>query len=172
MKRHAPTPDENVGADEFAQSTAQLALVLDLANQAFARHRPAGLTVDRLAGRLHKLRRQVAPASGKNSSFGPAHPWRNIWSKIRLRAGRSKSHADIRAMQACWTFTTSTPLRMKIVASSTSLGRQIYAYTSEAASSVAGRERRDILTRAVDETARRVGKGGGAGNCVRSSARS
>jgi SAM-dependent methyltransferase len=43
-----------------------------------------------------------------------------------------------------------------MVASSTPLGRDIYAYTSEAASSVAGRERRDILARTVDETARRV----------------
>ena len=45
------------------------------------------------------------------------------------------------------------PIADEIVASSTLLGRQIYAYTSEAASSVAGRERRDILARTVDETA-------------------
>src|SRR5699024_2912160 len=38
----------------------------------------------------------------------------------------------------------------------TPLGREIYAYTSEAPSSVAGRERRDILAATVDEAANRV----------------
>ena len=48
------------------------------------------------------------------------------------------------------------PSAGETVASSTELGREIYAYTSEAATSVAGRERRDILASTVDETARRV----------------
>ncbi|TIV42919.1 MAG: class I SAM-dependent methyltransferase, partial [Mesorhizobium sp.] len=39
------------------------------------------------------------------------------------------------------------PSANEIVASSSDLGREIFAYTSEAASSVAGRERREILAR-------------------------
>ena len=62
MKKHAAISEETADSDELRASTAQLALILDLAHQAFARHKPAALTVDRLAGRLHKLRRQVAPA--------------------------------------------------------------------------------------------------------------
>ena len=45
------------------------------------------------------------------------------------------------------------PSADETLALSTPLGREIYAYTSEAASSAAGRERRDILARTVDETA-------------------
>ncbi|MEP6563634.1 MAG: class I SAM-dependent methyltransferase, partial [Mesorhizobium sp.] len=62
MKKHAATSEETADSDELRNGTAQLALILDLAHQAFAGHEPAALTVERLAGRLHKLRRQVAPA--------------------------------------------------------------------------------------------------------------
>lgn len=159
MKRHATTSDETVDTDELRKRTAQLALVLDLANQAFVLHKPAGLTVDRLAGRLHKLRRQVAPAVWqKLIPLAQQHPVAQYliqdpftrWSVEKPRGySGDASLLDIYYKH---------PVAEEIVASSTSLGRQIYAYTSEAASSVAGRERRDILTRTVDETVRRVEK--------------
>ena len=159
MKKHAATSEETADADELRNSTAQLALILDLAHQAFTRHKPAALTVDRLAGRLHKLRRQVAPA---------------VWQKLVPLAQQHRvAEYLIQDPFTRWSVEKPRgysgdaglldiyykhPAADDTVASSTLLGRQIYAYTSEAASSVAGRERRDILARTVDETAGSVEK--------------
>jgi len=158
MKKHAASSEETVDADELRNSAAQLALILDLAYQAFARHKPAALTVDRLAGRLHKLRRQVAPA---------------VWQKLVPLAQQHRvAEYLIQDPFTRWSVEKPRgysgdaglldiyykhPSADEMVASSTPLGQEIYAYTSEAASSAAGRERRNILAKTVDETARRVG---------------
>ncbi|UVK38561.1 class I SAM-dependent methyltransferase [Mesorhizobium sp. AR10] len=157
MKKYAATSDETVDADELRDRTAQLALVLDLAYQAFVRHKPPGSIVGRLAGRLHKLRRQVAPAVWQKliplaqqhrvAEYLIQDPFTR-WSVEKPRGySGDASLLDIYYKH---------PIADEIVASSTALGRQIYAYTTEAASSVAGRERRDVLARTVDETASRV----------------
>jgi len=157
MKRHATASEGTVDPDELRNRTAQLALILDLAYQAFERNKPAGPTVDRLAGRLHKLRRQVAPAVWQKliplaqehrvAEYLIQDPFTR-WSVEKPRGySGDASLLDIYYKH---------PIADEMVASSTPLGRQIYEYTSEAASSVAGRERRDILARTVDETASRV----------------
>ena len=61
IKKHAPAVDL-VDAALVKEKTAQLALVLDLARQAFEAGEPAATIVHRLAGRLHELRNQVNPA--------------------------------------------------------------------------------------------------------------
>ncbi len=159
MKKHVAISEETADSDALRDSTAQLALILDLAHQAFARHKPAAVIVHRLAGRLHKLRRQVAPA---------------VWQKLVPLAQQHRV-ADYLIQDPFTRWSVEKPrgysgdaglldiyykhpVADDIVASSTSLGREIYAYTSEAASSVAGRERRDILARTVDETAGSVEK--------------
>lgn len=157
MKKHVATSEEAADSDELRESTAQLALILDLASQAFARGRPAAQTVHRLAGRLHELRRKVAPA---------------VWQKLVPLAQQHRvAEYLIQDPFTRWSVEKPRgysgdaglldiyykhPIADDIVASSSLLGRQIYAYTSEAASSVAGRERRDILARTVDETAGRA----------------
>lgn len=157
IKKHADSSEEAIDPDELRHRTAQLALVLDLAYRAFAREEPAAPTVDRLAGRLHKLRRQVAPA---------------IWQKL-IPLAQQHRVAEYLLQDPFTRWSVEKPrgysgdaslldiyykhsIADDIVSSSTSLGREIFAYTSDAASSVAGRERRDILTRTVDETANRV----------------
>ena len=157
VKRQSAASTDIVDADELKQRTAQLALVLDLAHQAFVRKEPAESMVDRLAGRLHELRRQASPA---------------VWQQlIPLAQQHRVAEYLMQDPFTRWSFEKPRgysgdatlldiyykhPSANEIVASSTPLGREIYAYTSEAASSVAGRERRDILARTVDETARRV----------------
>ena len=101
--------------------------------------------VHRLAGRLHKLRRQVAPA---------------VWQKLVPLAQQHRvAEYLIQDPFTRWSVEKPRgysgdaglldiyykhPIAAEIVASSTLLGRQIYAYTSEAASSAAGRERREF----------------------------
>jgi hypothetical protein len=157
VKRHGEAAKDTVDAGELKERTAELALVLDLAHQAFVRKEPAASIVDRLAGRLHGLRRQAAPAV-----------WRQL---IPLAQQHRVAEYLMQDPFTQWSFEKPRgysgdaslldiyyrhPSAGETVASSTPLGREIYAYTSDAPTSVAGRERRDILARNVDETARRV----------------
>lgn len=157
VKRHRAEALDIVDADELKERTAELALVLDIAHQAFARKGPAGPIVDRLAGRLHELRRQSAPAvwqaliplaqQHRVAEYLMQDPFTR-WSFEKPRGySGDASLLDIYYKH---------PAADEMVASSTPLGLEIFAYTSDAASSAAGRERRNILARTVDETARRV----------------
>lgn len=156
IKKHAPAVDV-ADAAVVREKTAQLALTLDLARQGFEAGEPAATIVDRLAGRLHELRNQVNAAVWQQliplaqehpvSAFVKQDPFTR-WSFDKPRGySGDASLLDIYYKH---------PSADEIVASSTELGREIYAYTSEAASSAAGRERRDILARTVDATAERV----------------
>lgn len=157
VRKHGTVPDAVVDAGELRERAGQLALVLDLALQGFEKNEPPASIVDRLAGRLHEIRGQAAPA---------------VWQQlIPLAQGHRVADFLLQDPFTRWSFEKPRgysgdaslldiyykhPSAAEIVASSTPLGREIYAYTSDAASSVAGRERRDILARTVDETARRV----------------
>ena len=132
----------------------QLAIVLEVADAEFKRNIPAAEVVGRLAQNLHQLRAQSGP---------------NIWKNLIPIA---QSHAVNKFLQqdpfTRWSFEKPRgysgdatlldiyyqhPSAQEIVASSTPLGQEIYAYTSNADSSVAGRERRDILAQYVDNAA-------------------
>jgi SAM-dependent methyltransferase len=157
IKKHKAAPNDTVDTGELQARTGQLALILDLAHQAFVRQQPAGRIVEALARRLHELRRQAAPA---------------LWQElIPLAQQHRVAEFLIQDPFTRWSFEKPRgysgdatlldiyyrhPSADELVASSSDLGREIFAYTSEAASSEAGRERRSILAMTVDETASRV----------------
>lgn len=157
VRTHNEAASEVVDLEELKARTAQLALILDLAHQAFIKQEPAASTVSRLAGRLHELRRETATAVWQQlvplaqqhrvSEYLMQDPFTR-WSFEKPR-GYS---GDATLLDIYYKHSSAD----EIVASSTTLGQEIYAYTSEAASSVAGRERRHILARTVDETAARI----------------
>lgn len=157
IRKHDPASRVAFDTGELRERTAQLALMLDLAHQGFARQEPAAAIVDRLAGRLHRLRREAGVGV-----------WRQL---IPLAQQHRVAEYLLQDPFTRWSFEKPRgysgdaglldiyykhPSADGIVASSSALGREIYAYTSEAPSSAAGRERRDILARTVDDTARRV----------------
>lgn len=158
LREHTHAAAANADASELEQNQGQLALILNLAEQAFRNGEPAATTVERLAGRLHEMRRKVSPA---------------VWAElIPLAQDHSVAHYLMQDPFTRWSaekprgYSGDASLldiyykhrsADDIIASSTPLGKEIYAYTSEAASSVAGRERRDILAQTVDKTAERVG---------------
>lgn len=157
IKQHSAASSDTVDADELKERTAQLALVLQMAHQAFVRKEPAGAIVDRLAGRLHELRQQATAAVWqKLIPLAQQHPvaeylMEDPFTRWSFEKPRGYS-GDASLLDIYYKHRSAD----EIVASSSPLGREIYAYTSEAASSAAGRERRDILARTVDETANRV----------------
>ncbi|TAN12083.1 MAG: class I SAM-dependent methyltransferase [Rhizobiaceae bacterium] len=157
MKKHGAASADAADAGELRIRSAELALVLNLAEQGFIRKDPAAGVVHNLAGRLHELRRKASPAVWQElipiaqehrvAEYLLADPFTR-WSFEKPRGySGDASLLDIYYKH---------PSADDIVQSSPPLGREIYAYTSEAASSVAGRERRAILARTVDETAART----------------
>jgi len=156
VNRHNAEVGSTVSAEELTEYTAKLALILDLAYQAFERRQPAAAIVDRLAQRLHELRKQarreiwqqlIPLAQQHRVSEYLMHDPFTRWSFEKPR-GYS---GDASLLDIYYKHSSADD----IVASSTPLGREIFAYTSDAASSEAGRERRTILAQTVDETARR-----------------
>jgi hypothetical protein len=157
IREHERASDLASDPGELRECKAQLALTLELAYQGFVGQQPAAAVVDRLAGRLHQIRgetsagtwRQLIPTVQQHrvAEFLMQDPFTR-WSAEKPRGySGDASLLDIYYKH---------PSAAGIVTSSTPLGQEIYAYTSEAASSVAGRERRDILARSVDATARRA----------------
>ncbi len=157
IKKHGPASTGSVDADDLAEKTAQLALVLDLSRQGFERGDAAGRIVDQLARRLHDLRRKSDPAVWQElipiaqqhavAQYLMQDPFTR-WSFEKPRGySGDASLLDIYYKHAS---------ADDIIAASTPLGREIFDYTGEAASSVAGRERRNILAETVDRTADRV----------------
>lgn len=147
--------DLKLDAAQLTLFRGQLAIILEVADADFKRNIPAAEVVGRLAGNLHQLRAQAGP---------------NIWKSLIPVA---QSHAVNTFLQqdpfTRWSFEKPRgysgdatlldiyyqhPSAQGIVAESTPLGQEIYAYTSNADSSVAGRERRDILAEYVDNAAK------------------
>jgi SAM-dependent methyltransferase len=157
VNQHNAEVGSTVGAEELAEHTAKLALILNLAHQAFEKRQPAATIVDRLALRLHELRKQaprevwqqLIPLAQQHrvSEYLMQDPFTR-WSVEKPRGySGDASLLDIYYKH---------PSADEIVSSSTPLGQEIFAYTSDAASSEAGRERRAILAKTVDEAALRT----------------
>jgi hypothetical protein len=137
--------------------TAQLMLVLDLAVRSFLEAKPAGETVDRLAGRLHSLREEASPGVWKALiPLGQGHRVMDFLLQDPFTRWSFEKPRGYSGDATLLDIYYKHPSTEKLVQSATPLGIEIYNYTSEAASSVAGRERRDLLTQHVDETAERV----------------
>lgn len=144
---------------KLREKRAQLMLVLELCRQRFERGDPVAQTVAQLAADLHGLR----------VSSGAA-----VWnSLIEIAQSHPVSHVLQQDPFTRWSFDKPRgysgdaglldmiyrhPAAAEAVASASALGKEIFAYTIEASTSVAARERREILARTVDETAARVEK--------------
>lgn len=154
LEEHALPQSEAI---DIGQAKAKLALVLNLAAQSFEAGRPAIDTVDQLARRLHELRRQsptevwqeLIPLAQQHAvaDYLLQDPFTR-WSFEKPRG----YPGDAGLLDIYYKHNSAEP----IIAASTKLGQEIYAYSSEVASAVAGRERRDILAATVDEVSEYV----------------
>lgn len=147
--------DSAVNPAELAARKGQLGLILESANAGFKQDIAAATIVARLAHELHELRAAVEPFIWtKLIPLAQEHPVREYlqqdpftqWSFDKPR-GYS---GDATLLDIYYRHESA----QSIVDAATPLGREIYEYTSHADSSVAGRERCQILTQFVDDTAR------------------
>lgn len=147
---------DDVVIDERQKSAAfgELALILNLAQQQFENGANPQAAVHRLAGALHETRRKLHPRLWQELiPVAQSHPVSRYlledpftrWSHDKPR-GYS---GDAQLLD----FIYGHPSIAKAVADSSEVGQALYAYTKDASSSVAVRERRNLLTKYVDEIA-------------------
>jgi SAM-dependent methyltransferase len=157
FKRQSARSQEAATEEEVLEGRAKLSIILDLALQSFQKGAAAGATVDRLAQRLHELRKEARPSVWRQ--LIPAAQQHGVMEYLlqdpftRWSFEKPRGYSgDATLLDIYYKHPSTAPL----VEAATPLGREIYAFTTEAASSVAGRERRDILAGLVDSTAQRV----------------
>lgn len=150
--------NQNNETDLLRTAEAEFAVVINIAMQRFSAGNDLPGAVRWLIGQLHDIRLKCGPAS-----------WQKLIPIIQ-------AHSSATIMQQCpftrWSFEKPRGYSgdaslidfiyghsavAEEVARSTPLGLDIFEYTINAPGPVAVRERRDILTRYVDDTAARIG---------------
>lgn len=145
-------------ADLVQTAAAEFAIIINVAMQRLSSTQNRADAVKWLIAQLHDVRLKYGPA---------------VWQKL---APIIRSHSSAEILQQCpftkWSFDKPRgysgdatlidfiyqhPAIAEEVAKTTPLGRDIFGYTINAPGPVAVRERRDILTSFVDDTAARVG---------------
>lgn len=146
--------DARLHGESLVTAGAKLALVLGMAKQKFDSGGDPAAIIDRTAADLHALRRDLHPSIWQLLiPIAQNHPVAEFflqdpftrWSFEKPRGYSGDAHL--------LDFIYGHPEVEEEVAAASDLGRALYAYTKDASSSVAVRERRDLLTRHVDEVA-------------------
>jgi hypothetical protein len=148
-------PAQTVSQPElFLRARDQLALILGIAKQQFDQGKNPARIVDRTATELHKIRAKVHPEVWHElipvaqehpvSEFFLQDPFTR-WSFQKPRGYSGDAHL----LDFIYGHSSIT----EEVEKASPLGQSLYHYTKDVSSSVAVRERRDLLTRHVDEIA-------------------
>jgi hypothetical protein len=139
---------------QLSIAKAELALNLELSIRQFRSGVVPAQIVKRLAASLHDIKRDFHPAIWDEIvPIAQSHPVAQYlhqdpltrWSFEKPRGYSGDAHL--------LDFIYGRPEVEHAVATSSDLGRAIYGHTKDASSSVAVRERRDIIARRVDEIA-------------------
>lgn len=158
LSTYAESSPRNLEVD-FEQGQAELALILTIAHQRFERGNNPADTINQLSRDLHVIRHKVGRDAWQDlipiaqghpvSSFILQDPF-SRWSFEKPRGYSGDAHL--------LDFIYRHEQVRDEVSASSALGQALYEVSSNALSSTAVRERRDILTRYVDEIA--VERGG------------
>lgn len=144
--------------ENFETAKAHVALILGVAHQQFLSGRAPQQIIHEVAGRLHQIRennhsgvwRELIPLIQNHvvSEYFLQDPF-TYWSHEKPR-GYS---GDAQLLD----FIYGHPSVRDRIAAASPIGAALYEYTKDASSSVAVRERRDILTKYVDDIAAKHG---------------
>lgn len=149
---YAPSPSDQAASTQLLNDT------LDQAVADFEANVDPRRIIHKVTGVLHTLRSSTSSDTWKDLlEIGRKHPaasWFMLdpftkWSYEKPRG--YSGDADL------LDFYYFHPNAAERIASAPHIGRALYEYTSQAASSVAGRERREILTDYLDDIADKVG---------------
>lgn len=149
----APLPAHPL-REEFETAKAELALALGIALQQFESKRDPAAIVHRANVALHNLRRKLHPTLWQELvPIAQNHPVLEFFHEdpfMRWSFRKPRGYSgDARLLD----FIYGHPDVAEELANASPTGRALYGYTKEAPSAAAVRERRDILTRHVEEIA-------------------
>lgn len=157
FKRHSATTKDDFEDAAFGRGKIELFLILEMTSQALARGEAAGPVVGRLIARLHTLRHQNHVAVWeKLSVLAREHPVSEYLLQDPMTSWSLEKPRGYSGDAGLIDLIYGHKCTNDIVASTTDLGRDIYAQTYDAPTCVAARERRDLLASLVDEVAQRT----------------
>ncbi|WP_163264749.1 class I SAM-dependent methyltransferase [Chelativorans alearense] len=146
-------------AEQFAHAQARLALVLNIAKQQLENGRDPSQVIDRTAIELHHMRRSYR--NGVWQALIPivqGHPVSEFFLQDPFTRWSFEKPRGYSGDAQLLDFIYGHPSVAGAIAKASPLGRALYRYTYNASSSVAVRERRDLLAKQVDEIAAARGK--------------
>ncbi|CDZ38219.1 class I SAM-dependent methyltransferase [Neorhizobium galegae] len=152
------SPNQNDETDLLRTAQAEFAVVINIAMQRFATGKDLPDAVRWLIGQLHDIRQKLGVAVWqKLIPIIQAHPSAQILQQCPFTRWSFEKPRGYSGDAGLIDFIYRHPAVAEEVAASPPLGLEIFEYTINAPGPVAVRERRDILTRFVDETAARTG---------------
>nr|WP_222858594.1 class I SAM-dependent methyltransferase [Rhizobium mesosinicum] len=158
VSNNFPSPHQNNEPDLLRTAEAEFAVVINIAMQRLAAGRNLPDAVRWLIGQLHEVRHKFGAAVWQRLiPIIQAHPSAEILQQCPFTRWSFEKPRGYSGDASLIDFIYGHPAVAEEVARSTPLGLNIFEYTINAPGPVAVRERRDILTRFVDETAARTG---------------
>nr|WP_153316020.1 class I SAM-dependent methyltransferase [Agrobacterium tumefaciens] len=144
--------------EQFAVAKAEVALILELAQQQFDNRVSAREIIHRTAGALHGLRENLhSSVWAELIPLVQNHPVSSHFLEDPFTRWSFEKPRGYSGDAQLLDFIYGHDSVAELVKKATPLGAALYDYTKDASSSVAVRERRDLLTRFVDEAAARHG---------------
>jgi hypothetical protein len=147
---------EDKDVSNLKEVALSMDLVLNEALVAFQNKVPAAKIVHKLAADLHIIRRTSTAAIWKALiPVAQKHPLSEYLLQDPFTQWSFKKPRGYSGDASLLDIMYENPAADEFVASCTDLGKEIFAYTFDAPSTVAARERREILARTVDEMGKR-----------------
>lgn len=157
---HMVAPGTRWKADELQNAKVELGLMLNIAMQQFERGAEPQQIIHRIAGSLHEARMRYEPSVWQQLiPIAQQHPVASYFLQDPFTRWSFTKPRGYSGDAQLLDFIYGHPSVANEIANATSLGKALYDYTKDASSSVAVRERRDLLTQHVDEIATSRGPG-------------
>ncbi|WP_085025656.1 class I SAM-dependent methyltransferase [Ensifer aridi] len=140
--------------EQFSTGRAEIALILNITQQQFAHGANPAEIIHRLAGSLHETRNKYHPSVWQELiPIVQDHPVSEFFLQDPFTRWSFEKPRGYSGDAQLLDFIYGHPSITGEITRATPLGQALYDYTKDASSSVAVRERRDLLTRHVDEIA-------------------
>lgn len=152
------TQNESNSQRDLAVAEAEVALILNLAHQQFLAGGAPATIIHAVAGRLHQMRRKYDYSVWTELlPLIQHHPVADYFLEDPFTRWSFEKPRGYSGDAQLLDFIYGHDSVADPLAAASPLGTALYDYTREASSSVAVRERRDILTRYVDDIAQEKG---------------
>ncbi|MBK5571052.1 class I SAM-dependent methyltransferase [Ensifer sp. SSB1] len=140
--------------EQLSLGRAELAVILRIAQEQFLQGTDPARIIDRLAAALHETRAKFHPNVWQELiPIAQAHPVAEYFLQDPFTRWSSEKPRGYSGDAQLLDFIYGHASVAKEIERASPVGRALYDYTKDASSSVAVRERRDLLTRHVDEIA-------------------